>query len=85
MSPIVGGYGPTAKLLHWLIVALLIVQYAVGWGMDGASEGASAATHPLHDVHVSLGATILALALVRLIWRETQPVSGYPDLCSNTD
>ena len=23
-------YGPTAKVFHWLIVALLIVQYSIG-------------------------------------------------------
>src|SRR5579872_3651724 len=26
-------YGTTAKILHWLIVALLIVQYSIGWLM----------------------------------------------------
>ena len=26
-------YGTTAKVLHWTIVALLLVQYLIGWLM----------------------------------------------------
>ena len=26
-------YGTTAKVFHWLIVALLLVQYPIGWLM----------------------------------------------------
>jgi hypothetical protein len=26
-------YGTTAKVFHWLIVALLLVQYSIGWLM----------------------------------------------------
>jgi cytochrome b561 len=24
-------YGPTAKVLHWLIVVLLLIQFPIGW------------------------------------------------------
>jgi cytochrome b561 len=80
MNKIITGYGPTAKLLHWVIVALLVVQYAVAWSMEGVDEGSSAAATPMHGLHVSLGVTIFALALLRLIWRQTHPVPEYPDL-----
>lgn len=26
-------YGATAKLFHWLVVTLLLVQYPIGWLM----------------------------------------------------
>lgn len=29
------GYGLVTKLLHWLTVAALVAQFAVGWTMDG--------------------------------------------------
>jgi len=32
-------YDPFARLLHWLIVALLIVQYAVAWTMPEIHRG----------------------------------------------
>jgi len=32
-------YGTTAKVLHWLIVALLIVQYLIGWLMPDIHRG----------------------------------------------
>src|ERR1019366_10798651 len=32
-------YGTTAKLFHWLIVALLLVQYPLGWLMPDFHRG----------------------------------------------
>jgi cytochrome b561 len=32
-------YGMTAKVLHWSIVTLLIVQYLVGWLMPDVHGG----------------------------------------------
>ena len=79
MNRIIAGYGPTAKFLHWLIVALLMLQYVVAWSME--IEGGDAPVgNPMHNLHVSLGITIFALALLRLIWRQTHPVPDYPEL-----
>lgn len=66
------GYGGVAKTLHWLIVALLIAQYTVAWTMPDIGRG----TQPvgLIDIHLSIGITILTLALLRLLWRWTHPV-----------
>jgi cytochrome b561 len=33
-------YGTTAKVFHWLIVALLSVQYPLGWFMPEIHRGA---------------------------------------------
>jgi cytochrome b561 len=32
-------YGTAAKVFHWLIVALLIVQYPIGWLMPDIHRG----------------------------------------------
>ena len=32
-------YGTTAKVFHWLIVALLLVQYLIGWLMPDIHRG----------------------------------------------
>jgi cytochrome b561 len=65
-------YGTTAKLLHWLIVALLLVQYPIGWLMPDVHAGPPGA--PM-TFHISLGITILALIVLRLAWRLTHKVA----------
>jgi cytochrome b561 len=66
-------YGTTAKVFHWLIVALLLVQYSIGWLMPdihGGMEPGAAMTF-----HVSFGIVILILILLRLAWRLAHPVA----------
>jgi cytochrome b561 len=66
-------YGAPAKIFHWLVVALLAVQYPIGWLMPdlhrGMSPGASM------TFHISIGITILVLTALRLAWRLTHPVA----------
>jgi cytochrome b561 len=66
-------YGATAKIMHWLIVAMLLIQFPIGWLMPdihGSMQPGSAMV-----LHVSFGMTILALIVLRLIWRVTHPVA----------
>jgi cytochrome b561 len=65
-------YGTTAKVLHWLVVALLLVQYLIGWLMPDIHRGPPGA--PM-IFHISAGMTILVLIVVRLGWRLTHPVA----------
>jgi cytochrome b561 len=66
-------YGTTAKLLHWVIVALLAVQYPIGWLMPDIHRGQ--APGAAMTFHISFGIVILVLIVVRLIWRLTHPVA----------
>jgi cytochrome b561 len=66
-------YGTTAKVFHWLIVGLLIVQYLIGWLMPDIHRGDRPGL-PM-TFHVSVGITILALIVLRLVWRLTHPVA----------
>lgn len=59
-----GGYGATAKALHWAIVALLIVQFILAWIMPEIHRDTKPET--LINLHLSFGALILGLAIVRL-------------------
>ena len=63
------GYTTTAKSLHWLILALLIVQFAAAWTMPHIGRDTSVST--LISVHFTMGIVILAVAVVRLGWRAT--------------
>jgi cytochrome b561 len=66
------GYGTTAKILHWLTVALLVAQYAIGWLMPDIGRGMTPGA-PM-NLHLSIGTVILALALARFVWQLTHPV-----------
>ena len=65
-------YGTTAKVLHWLIVALLFVQYPIGWLMPDLHRDMKPGV-PM-TLHISFGIVILALIVLRLMWRLTHPV-----------
>jgi cytochrome b561 len=74
------GYTDTAKLLHWLIMALLIVQFVIAWTMPQMRRDTQPDT--LINLHISIGVLILAIAVVRLAWRATHrepaPEDGLP-------
>jgi cytochrome b561 len=66
-------YGTTAKVFHWLILALLIVQYLIGWLMPDIHRGMKPGA--TMTFHVSFGIVILVLIMARLAWRLTHPVA----------
>ena len=79
------GYSPTQIMLHWSVAILVAFQFflndgiAAAWramvrGEEPAAEAASAA-----DVHVTIGLTILALALWRIVLRLTFGAPGGAD------
>jgi len=66
-------YGATAKVFHWLIVALLAVQYPIGWLMPDLHRNQQPGAPMIF--HVSFGITILMLIVLRFAWRLTHPVA----------
>jgi Prokaryotic cytochrome b561 len=69
-------WGTVSQLLHWLFVALLIVQVVLGL-IDRALPLGAARSAVIGN-HKSLGITILALAAIRLLWRWANPVPDPP-------
>jgi cytochrome b561 len=65
-------YGTTAKVFHWLIVALLLVQYLIGWLMPDIHRGPPGV--PM-IFHISFGILILMLIVLRFAWRLAHPVA----------
>jgi len=78
------GYGAVAQALHWLIAVLIVVQWVIAELADDA--GHEKAAHPaaaLQELtllarHKSIGLTIFALAVVRLVWRFFSPPPPLP-------
>lgn len=76
------GYGVVTKALHWIIFVLIAAQLGVGYlltrfdddfyeSIPGLSEDR------LFGVHMSLGATVLILAIIRLAWRILTPLPAW--------
>jgi cytochrome b561 len=65
-------YGTTSKVFHLAIVALLVVQYSIGRLMPDVHGGPPGI--PM-TWHISIGTVILALIVVRFLWRLTHPVA----------
>lgn len=91
MSAAVERYSRAQVVLHWTTLALLLVSFISHEGMKDAwralrqgGEAASAAPGLGSQVHVWVGATVLALTLIRLVLRVTQgaprPVEGQSPL-----
>ena len=66
-------YGTTAKVFHWLVVALLLVQYLIGWLMPDIHRGMKPGAGM--TFHISFGITILVLIVLRFAWRLTHQVA----------
>ncbi|HEX9465216.1 MAG TPA: cytochrome b/b6 domain-containing protein [Alphaproteobacteria bacterium] len=65
-------YDRVAKGLHWLIAALLAVQYVIAYFMPHI--GRNTPNEGLVNLHLSFGGLILVLVILRLAWRLTHPV-----------
>ena len=66
-------YGTTAKIFHWLVMALLVMQYLIGWLMPDIHRGMKPGV--AMTFHVSFGILILVLIVLRFAWRLTHPVA----------
>ena len=60
-------YNPFARALHWGIGLLIVVEFALAWLMPDVHRD----TQPVGLIawHIGVGTSILALMLLRLLWR----------------
>lgn len=78
MTPANDGYGGVAKALHWIIAAILVLQYAIGFVMPDIRRDMQPG-QPM-NMHISVGMVVLALIVIRFFWRLTHPVPVEPSL-----
>lgn len=69
-------WGLVSQSFHWLIVFLIIFQYTWAWRIDQA-EGLRQRL-ALVPQHKTVGAIILVLAVLRLIWRGLNKAPAMP-------
>ncbi len=68
-------YNFGAKSLHWLIALIIFILLPLGWLM-GDFTGLQKAQ--AYNLHKSLGATVLLLMALRLVWRGLYPAPALP-------
>ena len=79
----VQGYGAIPKSAHWLTVALVVVAWFLGTFGDDLPRGSARDVGMF--IHVTAGLLIIALLVVRVLWRvvdappptETTPLGGW--------
>ena len=69
-------YSPSARALHWLTAALVLVLIPVGIIM--ANIGPGTPQNFLYNLHRSIGVLLLPLVLARLIYRLGHPPPPLP-------
>jgi cytochrome b561 len=69
----VQGYSGTAKFLHWTVAACVLTSIPIGISMNYLEQGTL--QNVFYTIHRSLGVLVLALMLVRLVYRV---VNGAP-------
>lgn len=72
----VHSWGTPAKLLHWIVAALVFAQLALGWA--AVNWRLSPTKLDLFVWHKSTGMLILGLMVVRMTWRSTNVTPSLP-------
>lgn len=69
-------YGALLVSLHWLVAALIVLVFALGWWMGDMPKGPDKAQ--IMGWHQTVGISVLVLAIVRLVWRRLHGVPEMP-------
>lgn len=72
-------YDGVSIALHWTIALLVVIQLCLGWYMNEVLPDHSSAQAQIVTLHISVGATILILTLIRIGWRLAHPAPPLPD------
>ena len=75
-SDIEPSWNGVVKFLHWLVALLIFTQFALGW--LAATWRLSPTKLDLFVWHKSIGMVVLALVVLRLVWRLATPAPPLP-------
>lgn len=70
-------WGWPAKLLHWVAAIAILLLLGHGWWMTNLAPRADRIAH--YSGHAALGYDLLALLVLRLLWRWANTVPSLPD------
>jgi cytochrome b561 len=69
-------YGAVAKTFHWLMALAIIFMLCLGLYMQGLQMSTDKMSY--YGLHKSIGATILVLATLRVVWRQLNVIPKLP-------
>lgn len=72
------GFDPVAQALHWIVFLFLFVQFVVGWTMPEIQHNTP--QQGLIDWHLSMGALLMVVAVLRIAWRLVHPSPPGPTM-----
>ena len=73
----IAGYGAVARVFHWIIAVMVVVQIPAGIAMT--SEPLLGVADPLFILHKGMGSVLLLLVVARILWRVTHRPPPFPD------
>ena len=73
-------YTRTAIALHWLIALAVVVQFTWGWWMQSIPKEPPGMRADAFNLHKSVGLTLFALMVLRVIWRIAHPPPPLPPM-----
>lgn len=73
-------YSRFAVLLHWAIAALVAVQIGLGWTMQAIAKHPPGPRAEAYNLHKSFGLLILAMVIVRTLWRLSHAPPALPPM-----
>lgn len=71
-------WGLVARVFHWLVAVLVVVQLILGWRQGLLQEHDPAGSIAVLFTHFQFGVMILALVILRLAWRIASPAPAPP-------
>jgi len=77
------GWGSFTRMLHWLMALMILGMFVLGW--TAVSYPMSPAKLELFIWHKSIGLTLLALGLIRIVWRKNNETPLPPPGISGTE
>jgi cytochrome b561 len=78
--PAMTSYTRGAVAVHWLLAAALFAQLALGWWMLDLPKNPPGLRAGWFNLHKSIGLTIAAVELFRVVWRYRRPCAADPQL-----
>jgi cytochrome b561 len=69
-------FSSTMRAIHWLTLMLIAATYSAAWVAHSGLVGEW--FRPIFDLHRSLGLTVLALTVFRLVWRRRSRIPELP-------
>ncbi len=71
-------YTPVAKWLHWLMAAVIVAAWGVGYYAHEFTVRGTPERAEMFGVHKAIGTLVLLLVLLRIVWRATHPAPALP-------